>query len=465
MIDLSRPRHNSQRYEVAIRALAIAFLLFVDVPVSHATEHVAVSTSEFLNSIGVVSTFPDRGQPLDKTIDMVNYCGFRWVRGGIEGLSDDGATTINTFLELHEKTGAVFSWGLASGGTDLGKLLSTGKILAQAGALLAFEGNNEPNNWGVEYQHEKGGGQAPSWRAVANLQRDLYRAVKSDPVLRKYPVWSVSEPGAQRDNVGLQYLKIPIGAGTLMPDGTEYADYANVHNYIYHPHSPRPADNKMWNAADPTSASQVDGLYGNFGATWAKHFPGYSEDQLRNLPRVTTETGATIGWPITEEMHGVNLLNMYLSQFKQGYKYTAVYLLRDREDESGNQAFGFFRPDYSPRKAAVYLHNLTSILGDDRKLDVAGPLDYRIVDQPETVHDLLLQHKNGTFQLIVWSERITGQDIVAIDVNAEGVAADIYDPTVGTRPIRSAKISKRLEVALSDHPLVIVFHSERNGRP
>ena len=48
--------------------------------------------------------------------------------------------------------------------------------------------------------------------AVAKLQRDLYEAVKSDPVLAKYPVWSISEPGAQRDNVGLQFLTIPPGA-------------------------------------------------------------------------------------------------------------------------------------------------------------------------------------------------------------------------------------------------------------
>ena len=53
---------------------------------------------------------------------------------------------------------------------------------------------------------------------------------------------------------------------------------------------------------------------------------------------------------------------MYLDQFKRGWSHTAVYLLRDRTDEGGNQTFGFFRPDYTPRKAAVYLHNLTTIL-------------------------------------------------------------------------------------------------------
>ena len=32
-----------------------------------------------------------------------------------------------------------------------------------------------------------------------------------------------------------------------------------------------------------------------------------------------------------------------------------MYLLRDRTDEACNQSFGFFKPDYTPRKAALYL--------------------------------------------------------------------------------------------------------------
>ena len=360
---------------------------------------------------------------------MVRYCGFRWVRAGIEGLSDNGPTTIQTFLDLHRETGVRLSWGLVSGGTDVKKLVETGKVLADAGALLAFEGNNEPNNWGVTYQGEKGGGREPSWMAVARLQRDLYQAVKSDPVLAKYPVWSISEPGAQRDNVGLQFLTIPPGAQTLMPDGTQYADYANVHNYIYHPHSPYPTDNKTWDAADPTAASKVDGLFGNFGVTWARRFPGYTQEQLNTLPRVTTETGANIEGAVTEEMHGLNLMNLYLAQFRRGYAHTSVYLLRDRTDEDGNQSFGFYRPDYSPRKAAIYLHNLTTILADKGTLASPGRLDFAIANQPETVHELLLQHSDGTFQLIVWGERLSGQDRVTVDLGVRRRSVRVYDPT------------------------------------
>src|ERR1700681_3446881 len=131
---------------VANACFALAMVLPMWPRSALATPREAVSTNDFLNSIGVVTTFPNRGQPLAKTIEMIRYCGFRWVRAGIEGLSDKGPTTIQTFLDLHRETGVRLSWGLVSGGTDVKKLVETGKVLAEAGALLAFGGNNEPNN-------------------------------------------------------------------------------------------------------------------------------------------------------------------------------------------------------------------------------------------------------------------------------------------------------------------------------
>lgn len=425
----------------------------LEVPPIAAT--VAVPVADFLNSLGIVTTFPDRGQPLPKTVEMIEYCGFRWVRGGIEGLTETGPTTIDTYLELHRQTGVKFNWGLVSGGTDLKKLIETARTLAEHDALLAFEGNNEPNNWGVTYQGERGGGKATSWLAVAKLQRDLYQSVKSDPVLHKYPVWSITENGAESDNVGLQFLKIPARADTIMPAGTVYADFANVHNYVYHPNSPGLEDNKTWNAADPTPACKVDGLFGNYGLTWAKHFRGYSLPELLTLPRVTTETGCTIGGPVTDEIQALNLLSLYLDQFKRGWKYTSVYLLRDRTDEGGNQTFGFFKRDYTPRKSAVYLHNLTTILSKGQSPAAPRSLMYAIPKQPATVHDLLLQKREGRFALIVWNERVKGSDDVTVKFEQTFNDVAIFDPTAGTAVQRKLDDVRELTLTLTDHPLIV----------
>jgi len=439
---------NSKR--TLLRSFTRIILLLTCLPVSgEAAGTIAVRTTDFLNSIGTLSAISVRGESLQKTIDGANYLGIRWLRAGIEG-----NIPIVQYIDLHRQAGVRFSWGFGSGSSDLAKLIETARQVEAAGALLAFEGPNEPNNWGITYQGQAGGRNL-SWMPVAKLMRDLCQAVKNDPALRHYPVWSISEGGAETDNVGLQFLIIPKGVDTLMPVGTKYADYANVHNYIYHPNSPGLADNKTWNASDPTSACKVDGLYGEFGLPWAHHYRGYSEADLLTLPRVTTETGTTIGGAITEEIHALNLLSLYLDQFRRGWSYTAVYLLRDRVDEGGNQKFGFYRPDYTPRKAAVYLHNLTTILADRSFLRKPGNLDYSIPGEPATIHDLLLQRSDGAFELVVWGERVKGSDNVSVNLGGIRASVNVYDPTLGTSPTQTLTNVRSVPLSLSDHPMII----------
>lgn len=415
----------------------------------------AVGVNDFLNSLGACSAISRRGESLAKTVDAAKYLGLRWLRVGYES-----NIPVADLIELHKQTGVRFSYGLMSGGTDIARLLAGARELAAADALLALEGNNEPNNWGVTYQGEAGG-RDRSWLPVAKLQRDLYAAVKSDPVLTKYPVWSISESGAQSDNVGLQFLTIPAGAGCLMPDGTRYADAANCHNYMTHPAWPGLHDNQTWIAADPTSACKVDGLYGNYGRTWRRHYPGYSEADLAALPKVTTETGVTVDGPITEQVQATLYLDVFLAQFKRGWSYTCIYLLRDRTDEAGNQAFGFYRPDYSPRPAATWLHNLTTILADNGSARPNGALAYSIPNQPATVHDLLLQKSDGTFELVLWDERFTGgSDDVTISLGASRAEVRVYDPTAGAAPVKTLTPVGSISLTLSDHPVIVEMGRE-----
>jgi hypothetical protein len=425
-------------------------------PSAETTGTTAVRATDFLDSIGTQSAISVRGENFQKTIACAQYLGARWFRGGVEG-----NVPIEQFIELHQQAGLRFSWGLGSGGTNLTKLIETARQMANAGALLAFEGPNEPNNWSFTYEGQAGG-RNKSWLPIAKLQSDLYRAVKRDPLLKKYPVWSITEGGAETDNVGLQFLTIPNGAGCLMPDGTQYADFANVHNYFYHPNAPGLEDNKTWNAADPSSACKVDGLYGEYGVTWAHHYRGYSAADLETVPRVTTETGTTIGGPVTEEIHALNLLSLFLDQFKRGWSYTCVYLMRDRVDEAGNQQFGYYRPDYSPRKAAVYLHNLTTILADHGSLSKLGKINYSIPKEPATVHDLLLQKSDGTFALVVWNELVKGTNNVQVNLGDTYATIKIYDPTVGTTPVQTNSEINSLTLPLSNHPLIISIPA--NGR-
>jgi hypothetical protein len=410
----------------------------------------AVSANTFLNSMGVCSSISGRGETLEGSIEALNYTGIRWVRCGLE---DD--ITTSEMITLRKKTDAKIAFGLLSGNTNIAAIIDTSRILAGADALLAIEGNNEPNNWPIVYKGQQGGGEY-SWLPVSQLQNDLYKAVKTDAVLQNYPVWNISESGAQTDNVGLQFLIIPDSAKTKMPGGTRYADYANCHNYITHPAWPGLHDNQTWLSSSPGADCPVDGLYANYGLTWKNKFEGNSLSQLQKMPRVTTETGYSIDENVTEEIQARLFLNLYLSQFKRGWSFTAIYLLRTRSNEPHHEPYAIFKKDYTPKIAAHYLHHLTTILEDRESDIVPGQVNYSIPDQPETVHDLLLQKANGTYFLVIWGERFAGgSDTITVNPTQTYHTINIYDPTVGTSSVKTIYNAGSVKLSMTNHPIII----------
>lgn len=416
----------------------------------------AQSANEFLNSIGVNSAIFRRGETISQTIECIKYLGARWIRTDESMNTDEKVRDIKI---LYEQTGAKISTSLGSGGNDIAGLIAGSKRIAALGALLAIEGNNEPNNWGITYQGQQGG-QNHSWIPVARLQRDMYKAVKTDPILKNYPVWTISETGAETDNVGLQYIKVPENETNVIEEfrGTIFADAANCHNYFTHPGWKPLQNNQTWLSSDPSSNAKGDHLYGNYGKTWSKKFNGYTNEQLKEIPRITTETGATIDNVLTEEMQARMYLSCYLSQYAQGWSYTAMYIMRDRSDEDGNQSFGFYDKNYKPRQAAHYLHNMTSILKDDKTPKKLGSLSYVIPNQPETVHDLLLQKNDKTFMLVVWGELYAGgSENITVKLEKKYKKINIYDPTAGETAIKNLQNTNIIPLTMTDHPYILEF--------
>ena len=399
-----------------------------------------VSAEDFLSSLGI-DTHIDQGVPGASYIAPLRYLGVRNIH--------DGGRHWRQVELVNRQTGARLDM---FGEGDLEAMISTGKALAASNALLAFEGPNEPNNFPIAYNGKLGGGTG-SWAPVAQFQKDLYQAVKSDPDLRKYPVFAVSEAGGETDNVGLQFLTIPAGAKAIFPEGTKFADYANPHNYVSSTQKIY-VNNQAWNAADPTLNGPWDGLFVEYGLTWRHHFKGYENSDLMSLPRVTTETG----WDSVSDLggertQGTVLVNTYLAQFKRGWRYTFIYQLRDGEGGTGNQ--GVFHADSTPKLAATYIHNLTTILADDRPLGSSRQLNYSIVNQPATVHDLLLQKSNGAFELVIWDENASGNDRVAVNLGETYGTVNVFDVTVGTSPTQTLSNVGTVALTLNDHAMIV----------
>ncbi|MGB0083899.1 MAG: glycosyl hydrolase [Rhodomicrobiaceae bacterium] len=399
------------------------------------------SAETFLRSLGM-NIHIDQGYSAQSYVAPLKYLGVRVVR--------TGARRVQNSVYVSQQTGVLVD--IFANGGPVSDFIVAGRTLAAAHALLSFEGPNEPNNFPLTYNGQKGGGSG-TWLPVAQFQRDVYAAVKADAALKNFPIFSPSETGAETDNVGLQFLTIPAGAGALMPDGTKFADFANLHNYVIG-NGNRYTDNQAWNAADPTLNGRWDGLYGNNGVTWRKKFSGYSNADLLTLPRVTTETGwGSARSPGGDRVQGTILVNTYLAQFKRGFRYTFVYQMRD--GEGGNDSFGVFNRDSSPKAAATDIHNLTTILAD--RTPIANPrrLNYSIANQPATVHDLLLQKSDGAFELIVWGERVSGTANVVVNLGGDHATVKVYDVTVGTSPLQTLSNVSSVPLALTDHALII----------
>jgi uncharacterized protein YjdB len=411
----------------------------------------AIRAVDFLNSVGVAAHM---SQGIDNPTQVANcmtFCGMRNVR-------DDGTSNsslVQNWIDMHANAGIKFC--PLSGGDISNAISVMYEPLAAAGALLAVEGPNEPNNFRVTYQ-----GIASDYNTtflpVAKYQRDLYIAIRNNPNLTGIPVFHSSEAGgSEPDNVGLQFLTIPANAGTIMPAGTQYADFANTHNYVCG-HQNRYIDNYAWNATSPTLNDDWDGLYVEYGHTWHNGFSGYSNNDLVTLPRVSTETG----WPtsgtgaISEDQQGKVLTNVYLSGFKQGWSYTFPYMLRD----DPNQGYwGFFNTDYSPKISATYLHNLTTVLADNGAISAPGQINYSIANQPSTVHDLLLQKSNGTYELVVWGEQVSGSNQVTVQLGADYDTVKVYDITTGTAPVQTYSTVNAVTIPVNDHAMIIEFNS------
>jgi hypothetical protein len=408
---------------------------------SSAAGVVAVGSNVFLSSLGV-NTHVSQGYNPGSYILPLRYLGVRNIR--------DSERNVPGLLLVHQQTGVLVDLL----GDDVIGLTAAAKTLAKAGALLSIEGPNEPNNFPISYNGQKTG-ETMSWLPIAQLQKDLYSAVKNDPELKRYPVFHVSEAGAETDNVGLQFLTIPAGAKTLLPDGTPFADYANPHNYV-NGIGIGQVDNQAWNAADPTLDSHWDGLYVEYGRTWKNHFPGYSNEELQALPRVTTETGWEAASAEEECAQGTVLVNTYLAQFKRGWRYTFIYQLG--EGEGGGGHHGLFHENWTPKLAATYIHNLTSILADQTPVANPGRLDYSISKPPSTVHDLLLQRSDGVFQLVVWGEQVSGSNNITIDLGAPRATVKIYDVTDGAEPVRTLANVASVPLVLTDHAMVVELH-------
>ena len=187
------------------------------------------------------------------------------------------------------------------------------------------------------------------------------------------------------------------------------------------------------------------------------------------------------GWEgVSEDVQAKLVLNTYMSGVELGAKKVYIYQLLDAyAGNSQEEHFGLFRLDNSPKPAATAIHNLTTILADTA--GNAGSfgrrdLDFTVSNAPASGHTLLAEKSNGIWQLITWAEPdIWNEDAnqaIAVRPTTQTISFDqtfqtveIFDPLLGTSPIRTFSNVNTVNVDVTDHPLIIQLSGSGTWQP
>ena len=296
--------------------------------------------------------------------------------------------------------------------------------------------------------------------------------VHSDPKLAGIPVWGMTDVGAEPDNVGLQWLKIPKGSNALMRDGTRYADVANTHNYIQGHGSSAVTleDNQVFWAESVDRGGTCAGCFDVYGeywggaggstgqGTWAKSYPINVLGQ-NQLPKVTTETGWSIfNTPsVSADMQGRLLTDAYLQAYRQGWSKTFIYLMFN--NTSGDN--GIWDVEWSRTPGTWlgrYVHNLTSILADSSSAFKPGRVNYSISGMPSTGYAMLMQKSSGKYELAIWGEAFaskTRRRLLSSWADLSGQGLRHYARL--QHPLANQAASASVKLTLTDHAIIVEF--------
>ena len=342
------------------------------------------NSDAFVDTVGVVTHVHDGSLPYNTTwstfLSMISASGIRHIRDGLfatgtstwyaDRINALGAAGIHATLESDKTQQA----------SDIATLLPK-----FAGTVEAVESPNEPDLSGD-----------PNWVAdTVAFQKMLYATVKGNPATANLPVLA---PAIVTGAVAEQAV------GNL----SSYADYSNMHDYFsgYNPGTPG------WGSITPY------GIYGSIG--YNVKLAGIPTG---NKPVMATETGWG-QYPLDPSRIDDRTLaryvgRLYFEHFLAGVKRTTIYEFYD--ENGGTNPFSYFglvHNDNTPKPSYTELSGILHTLADPGSTFSTSPFKYRISGNINNLHHLLMQRRDGSYQLALWLEvssfnTATQTDIIA----------------------------------------------------
>lgn len=232
-------------------------------------------------------------------------------------------------------------------------------------ALEAVEGPNEYDLSGD-----------PNWGSVdVATQQYLYPAVKGAA-----PAVTVYGPAVTTS-----------GAYGALGDLSNAEDDGNMHDYF----AGRNPGNTGWGSSDQF------GTYGSLAWNLA-----VAQQASRSKPIVATETGYSDATGVTNYVPPATMgryeMRTLLEHWMAGVKRTYLYELVDMTNDA-YVGFGLTDPNGNPKPAYTAIQHLLAHLSDPGSSFTTTPLSYG-VGAPAGVQHVLLQKRNGTYELLIWVE-------------------------------------------------------------
>jgi hypothetical protein len=95
---------------------------------------------------------------------------------------------------------------------------------------------------------------------------------------------------------------------------------------------------------------------------------------------------------------------VYLEHFINGIERTTMYELYDEPGNANFDDYGLVRTNNAPKSSYYAIKSLISMLADPGTAAVVEPLSYVLSGNIDNVHHLLLQKRDGTYELVAWVE-------------------------------------------------------------
>jgi hypothetical protein len=304
-----------------------------------------------------------------------------------------------------------------------------------------------PNEWNINPEYSYKGQSFP--QGVINFQKELYSAIKNDPVTAHLDVIAPSLSGASSTKTGnLIFQDVERLKG--LP-----CDINNMHSYP---------------AGELPTRETLDTIQilGN------KRLCGEAK------PIIATETGYNNAINLTKDKSGISetaaakyINRLFLEYFNRGVKRTYTYELIDIKlnpnlDEK-EKNWGLLRADGARKGDFKALRNLLAILQDSQietSTSLVSDLDYNLKGDLSNVHHTLLQKQNGIFYLIFWQEvssydnenkveiKVLERKMVLIP-NTKIKQVKVYRPFGSKQPFSVVNNPQKINFTIPDHTVIL----------